>query len=92
MRLILAFILALLCGLCFGCAQRVHISKTHGQAYQQIFYQQGSSPLVQLAPTTAEDAKRISASRANRSTTSNRGGPSRFSGLGTNSSLRGALE
>ena len=60
---------ALLCviGLMTGCAQRVHINATHGNSYKNIFYQQASTPAVRLAPTTSEDAKRISKSRARRS-------------------------
>jgi len=69
MRYVFTILLILSCGVFFSCAQRVSISKTYGQAYQQIFYQQGSAPPVQLAPTTSEDAKRISASRSRRSGT-----------------------
>jgi hypothetical protein len=50
-----------------GCAQRVRINSTHGNSYKSVFYQQASTPAVQLAPTTSEDAKRISKSRARRS-------------------------
>ena len=92
MHLFLALMLTLLCGLCFGCAQRVNISKTHGKAYQQIFYQQGSAPPVQLAPTTSEDAKRISASRNSRSNSKSKKSSSRVFSLGNGSSSNGALE
>ena len=58
----------LCCAVCLmtGCAQRVHINSAHGNSYKSVFYQQASTPSVQLAPTTAEDAKRISNSRVRR--------------------------
>ena len=60
---------ALLCviALMMGYAQRVHINAAHGNSYKSVFYQQASTPAVRLAPTTSEDAKRISKSRARRS-------------------------
>ena len=67
MRLFLVLMMSLAAMLLTACAQRVSISPLHGKSYRQIFYLQGSAPPVQLAPTTAEDAKRISESRARRS-------------------------
>ena len=77
--------------LCFatGCAQRAHINPTHGTSYKSIFYQQASTPAVQLAPTTSEDAKRISKSRANRSGNNSGRGRGIGFGAGSNSSVVG---
>lgn len=69
-------VVALLC--LGGCAQRAHISPEFGVATQSVFYQQASTPAVQLAPTTAEDAKRISESRKERSGNKKSGRANRF--------------
>ena len=94
MRLFLVLMTSLIAMLLTACAQRASISPLHGKSYRQIFYLQGSAPPVQLAPTTAEDAKRISRSRARRSGTSGSGrgrapmfGGGASGGSYTNSSL-----
>jgi hypothetical protein len=74
-----------------SCAQRVSLSPLHGKSYQQIFYLQGSAPPVQLAPTTAEDAKRITESRARRSGAAKSGRSQRFN-FGGGSSSSSVLE
>lgn len=80
MRLLEITFLICVVGLSVGCAQRMSIASDYGVAYQKIFYQQGIAPPVQLAPTTSEDAKRISESRARRSGGKNASGRSqRFS-------------
>jgi uncharacterized membrane protein YgcG len=61
-----------------GCAQRASLNPNFGVSYQSIFYQQASTPAIQLAPTTAEDAKRISESRSRRSGRASSGRASRF--------------
>ena len=73
---------ALYCVVCLmaGCAQRVRINSNHGNSYKSVFYQQASTPAVQLAPTTSEDAKRISKSRARRSDSRSSGRRSGFAG------------
>ena len=65
-----------------GCAQRVHLSPEQGMAHASYFTQQVNSPTIRLAPTTAEDAKRISKSRAKRSSTSSSKGSGRFGVIG----------
>ena len=68
MRLFKVFLVLGLTGICFfGCAQRVNLHASHGQASKKIFFQQGSAAPIQLAPITAEDAKRITESRSQRS-------------------------
>ena len=86
MRLFGTFILICLICLIFGCAQRSKLGANHGLAHQQIFYRQGSAPPVKLAPTTSEDAKRISESRARRSGSQNKLGRSQAFGFGGGSS------
>lgn len=76
-----------------GCAQRVSLNETHGLASKRIFFQQGNAPIVQLAPVTSEDAKRISAAREKRSGGTVKSGRSqRFSFGGGNASNTIGLE
>ena len=92
MRLFKVFLVLGLTGLYFfGCAQRVTLHSSHGQASKKIFFQQGSAAPIQLAPITAEDAKRITESRSQRSGVkgnSKRGQPF---GLGGNSASSGSI-
>lgn len=89
MRLFCLLTLSLSIALLTSCAQRVSLSPLHGKSYQQIFYLQGSAQPVQLAPTTAEDAKRITESRARRSGSSKSSRSQRFNfgGGGASSSV-----
>ena len=82
MRLFALSILLCFGCLTLGCAQRVKLGSTHGLAHQQIFYRQGSAPPVKLAPTTSEDAKRISESRARRSGAKSKVGRNQVFGFG----------
>lgn len=89
MRLISLILILIAASLSFGCAQRESLSPQYGKSYQQIFYLQGTAPPVQLAPTTAEDAKRITESRNRRSngSKSSNSKSSAFSGGGTTSNF-----
>lgn len=69
----------------WGCAQRVSLHASHGEASKKIFFQQGSAAPIQLAPITAEDAKRISESRAQRSGVKGKSRRSQPFGLGGSS-------
>lgn len=71
-----------------GCSQRAHLHSEFGLSSQQLFYRQLSSPPVQLAPTTAEDAKRISESRARRSADGSTNRPRRIGGTSGGSLLQ----
>lgn len=86
MRLFGTFILICFVCLTLGCAQRMKLNANHGLAHQQIFYRQGSAPPVKLAPTTSEDAKRISESRARRSGSKSQLGRNQAFGFGGGSS------
>lgn len=86
MRLFHTLLAVAISSLCFvNCAQRVSLHASHGQASKKIFFQQGSSAPIQLAPFTAEDAKRISESRAQRSGNKGKIGRAQSFSLGSSS-------
>ena len=92
MRLFKVFLVLGLTGICsFGCAQRVSLHASHGQASKKIFFQQGSAAPIQLAPITAEDAKRITESRSQRSGVKGNSKRSQPFGLGGNSASSGSI-
>ena len=84
--------LALSAFLCQGCAQRAQLDPEYGAAYRQVFFRQASAQPVQLAPTTAEDAKRISQSRARRSSSTSGKPGIRLGGSGGGSGQSIALK
>jgi hypothetical protein len=92
MRFLNVLLAVAVTSLCFlGCAQRVSLHASHGQASKKIFFQQGSTAPVQLAPVTSEDAKRISESRARRSGAKPTSGRSQRFSFGTGANSAGSI-